>query len=89
MNDPLYFYLSSEVLKTSSIPFERMDLQQDVISPFELEDILTRLKPSPLERVGGPEWSQQVRLGVVHKSRHGRRGEEGVKDYVTKVIRPQ
>ena len=37
-----------------------MDLQQDVISPFELEDILTRLKPSPMERIGLPDWSQQV-----------------------------
>jgi hypothetical protein len=37
-----------------------MDFAQDVISPFELEDILSRLRPTPLEKVGGPEWSQQV-----------------------------
>ncbi len=38
-----------------------MDFQQDVISPFELEDILGRLKPTPLDKIGGPEWSEQVK----------------------------
>jgi hypothetical protein len=39
-----------------------MDLQQDVILPFELEDVLTKLKATTLTDVGGPDWSNQSSL---------------------------
>lgn len=39
-----------------------MDLQQDVILPFELEDVLSKLKVSTLTDVGGPDWSNQSSL---------------------------
>jgi len=36
-----------------------MDLQQDVILPFELEDVLSRIRATSLTDIGGPQWSNQ------------------------------
>ncbi len=55
-----------------------MDFQQDVISPFELEDILGRLKPTPLEKIGGPEWSEQVKTITMYLVQMCKRAENCV-----------